>query len=140
MRTNLKYCADRAVWLFGLAALSFSSLASADAVAVPCTIDQFASSFAPRPDSFTILVDMEARTIATYYGQFSLKIKAKELRGAGPASDGWISNVVIDRNTGKFDAGTDKVNGRKHSYTVLKGMCILPLALQGPKYKAPSAP
>jgi hypothetical protein len=118
---------------------SFTAAASADIVAVQCTIDEYRSSFAPRPDSFTILVDTEARTVSTYYGEMPLKMTRKQLVGGGPASDGWRSNVVIDRNTGRLSAGTDKVDGRKHAYTVLTGMCILPPALRGSKYPAPAA-
>jgi hypothetical protein len=125
--------------LCAMAALCFSAAASADVVAVQCTIDEYRSSFAPRPDSFTILVDTEARTVSTYYGQMPLKMTRKQLVGGGPVSDGWRSNVVIDRNTGRLSAGTDKVDGRKHSYTDLRGTCILPPALQGPKYQAPAA-
>lgn len=139
MRTDRKRGTEWVAGLFALVVLCASTAVSAEAVAVQCIIDQYSSSFAPRPDSFTVLVDVEGRTVTTYYGQMPLKVTHKELLGAGPVSDGWQSNVVINRNTGKFDAGTDKIDGRKHSYTVLKGLCILPPVLQGPKYKAPAA-
>lgn len=119
-------------------ALCFSNAALADAIAVQCTIDSYSSSYAPRPDSFVIMVDADARTVTTYYGAVSLKITRKRILGAGPVEDGWQSNVEIDRNTGKFEASTDKVDGRKHLYVVLKGVCILPASLQGPKYTAPA--
>ena len=116
----------------------FSAPALADVAAVQCTVDSYTSSYAPRPDSFIILVDTDARTVTTYYGAVPLKITRKRILGAGPVEDGWQSNVEIDRNTGKFEAGTDKVEGRKHSFAVLKGMCILPPDLQGPRYRAPA--
>ncbi len=90
-------------------------------------------------DTFTILVDTDSRTVTTYYGAMQLRMTRKELLGASPVEDGWHSSVTIDRNTGKLAAGTDKVDGRKYSHTELKGMCILPQALQGPKYKALAA-
>ena len=133
---------SRAAWLGSLCVLataSFSTAATADAIAVQCAISQYSSSFAPRPDTFTILVDADARTIATYYGAMQLRMTRKELVGISPVSDGWHSNVVIDRNTGKFTAGTDKIDGRKYSHTELRGVCILPEGLQGAKYKAPAA-
>jgi hypothetical protein len=128
----------RSIGLLASAAALVTAAAMAEPIPVQCTIDTYSSSFAPRPDSFTVLVDTQARTVSTYYGQMSLKVTRRQLLGGGPVSDGWQSNVVIDRNTGRLDAGTDKVEGRKHFYTVLKGVCILPQGLQGPKYKAPT--
>lgn len=136
MRQDFRHVAKR-FWSLALVAACFSAAASADVVAVQCTIDQYKSSFASRPGLFTIMVDLEMRTMATYYGEMPLKISRNELRGVGIVSDGWKSNVSIDRNSGKLAAGTDRIEGRKYSYTVLKGMCILPPALQGPKYKTP---
>lgn len=118
--------------------LWFSSPTLADAIAVQCTVDSYSSSYAPRPDSFVIMVDTDARTVATYYGSVPMKITRKVIRGAARVEDGWQSNVEIDRNTGKFEAGTDKVDGRKHSYAMVKGKCILPAELQGPRYGAPA--
>jgi len=127
---------QRVAWLLGLAAVGFSAAASADVLAVQCIIDRYSSSFAPRPDLFTVLVDTDTHAVTTYYGQMPLKLTRKEILGAGPAADGWRNNVAINRNTGRFSAGTDKIEGRKHSYTELSGLCILPPALQGPKYKS----
>jgi len=129
---------SRAEWVGFCAALAagFSATASADVIAIQCTIDDYRSSFAPRPDSFMVLVDTQARTVTTYYGMIPLRITRRELLGAGPGSEGWQSNLEINRNTGKLKAGTDKVDGRKYSFTVLSGMCILPESLRGPKYKA----
>src|SRR5690348_2498246 len=103
MRTNLKYCADRAVWLFGLAALSFSSLASADAVAVPCIIDEFRSSIPPLQDAIARVEDLGARAIAACFELFALTKKPKEVRGAGAVTDSWITIDVLDRNHHKCD-------------------------------------
>jgi hypothetical protein len=140
MERELNYRAAGLCGLLALSGLWFSAAASADAIVVQCTINQYSSSFAPRPDTFTILVDTDARTIATYYGTMQLRMTRKELLGTSAVSDGWHSNVAIDRNTGKFAAGTDKIDGRKYSHTELRGLCILPEALQGSKYKAPAAP
>jgi hypothetical protein len=140
MKEELNFRAARCCGLLALAGLSFSAAASADAIAVQCTISQYSSSFAPRPDTFTILVDTDARTVATYYGTMQLRITRKELLGTSAVSDGWHSNVTIDRNTGKFAAGTDKIDGRKYSHTELRGLCILPEGLQGSKYRAPATP
>lgn len=132
----------RAAWVVSLSAfagVSFSAAASADAIAVQCTISQYSSSFASRPDTFTILVDTDARTVATYYGTMQLRMTRKELFGISSVADGWHSNVSINRNTGKFAAGTDKIDGRKYSHTELRGVCLLPEALQGSKYKPPAA-
>ena len=134
---------SRAAWVVSLLVLmsvSFSAAASADAIAVQCIINQYSSSFATRPDTFTILVDADARTVSTYYGTMQLRMTRKELLGVSPALDGWHSSVAIDRNSGKFAASTDKIDGRKYSHTELKGVCILPEALQGSKYKSPAAP
>lgn len=136
MRTALRRGGER-LWLFVLAAC-VSAAASADVIAVQCTIDQYKSSFAPRPGLFTVMVDLQMRTMVTYYGEMPLKMTRRELHGAATVADGWQINVAIDRNTGKFVAGTDKIDGRKYSYTVLKGLCILPQALQGSKYKSPA--
>jgi len=140
MRKELNPRAAWAVSVFALAGVSFSAAASADAIAVQCVIKQYSSSFAPRPDTFTILVDTDAGSVATYYGTMPLRMTRKEIRGASAESEGWHSNVSIDRNSGKFTAGTDKIEGGKYSHTELKGVCILPEALQGAKYQAPAAP
>jgi hypothetical protein len=69
----------------------------------------------------------------------AIRMTSKALLGASPVSEGWHSSVAIDRNTGKFAAGTDKIDGRKYSHTELKGVCILPEALQGSKFKPAAA-
>jgi len=113
------------------AAMLYSGPAApADALVVQCTVDSFRSSFSTRPDVFAIQVDLEARTITTYYGTLPLKMTRRELRGAGGVSPGWQGSVVIDRRTGAMRAGTDKVEGRKYSFADLKGTCILPAELQ----------
>jgi hypothetical protein len=121
--------------LFGL--LAAQSALAAQIVAVQCTIDSYRSSYAPRPDSFTIQVDIEAGVIVTYYGTLPLKMTRKELRGVGSVSDGWHASVAINRRTGRFEAGTDRVDGRKYSYIDLKGACILPPEFQAAGYRAP---
>jgi hypothetical protein len=113
-----------------LLAVGFSAAAMAEAIAVQCAIDQYRSSFAPRPDSFTILVDTEAGSVTTYFGTMPLKLKRREFYGAAPAPDGWQTHVAINRNTGRLVAGTDKLEGRKHHYTELTGLCILPQSLK----------
>lgn len=129
---------DRVVLLLSmLAALAETPAKSADLIAVQCTIDSYRSSYAPRPDSFTIQVDLDARTITTYYGTLPLKQTRGMLRGVGAVAGGWQSSVVINRNTGRLEAGTDKVEGRKYSYVDLKGVCILPPELQGAGYRSP---
>jgi hypothetical protein len=129
-------CPERIGRLLALLAAVNSVSAVADVLAVQCTVDSYRSSFSPRPDLFTIQVDIEARAITTNYGTMSLKMTRRELRGAGGVSGGWQSNVSIDRNTGRLAAGVDKIDGRKYSYADLKGTCILPPELQGEKYKS----
>jgi hypothetical protein len=131
--------AGRLCGFFAPVALLHSGAAlPADALVVQCTIDSYRSSYAPRPDTFTIQVDLDAGFITTYYGTMPLKMTRRVLRGVGVVSDGWHGSVAIHRNTGRLEAGTDKVDGRKYSYVDLKGTCILPVELQGAGYKSPS--
>jgi len=126
----------RAQFMLGLLALLAAHPARAAQIfAVQCTIDSYRSSYAPRPDSFTIQVDLEAGVIITYYGTMPLKTTRRELRGVGAVTDGWQASVAINRRTGRFQAGTDRIDGRKYSYVDLKGACILPPELQGAGYK-----
>lgn len=113
-----------------------SGAAVAQVAAVQCTIDSYRSSYAPRPELFTIQVDTEAGVIVTYYGVLPLKMTHRELRGVGNAQGGWQASVTINRRTGRFEAGTDRMEGRKYSYVALKGTCILPPELQGAGYRA----
>jgi hypothetical protein len=118
--------------LFVLLVFFHCSASAADVIVVQCTVDSFRSSFSPRPDLFTLQVDLEARSI-TNFGTMPLKMTRREIRGAGTASGGWQTNVTINRNTGRLGAGVDKIDGRKYSYADLKGTCILPIELQGAK-------
>jgi hypothetical protein len=136
MGISLEVRRRRFGWLLVLPAACGATAACADAIAVQCTVEKYASSFAPRPGSFTILVDVEARSVNTYFGAMRLTLKRREIYGGGPVGDGWQSRVSIDRNTGRFSAGADKLAGRKHSFAELSGMCILPPALQGSRYGA----
>ncbi len=107
-------------------------------LAVQCTIDSYRSSYADQPDSFTIQVDLDATTISTFYGTMPLTLTRKSIRGVGKVDGGWQSSVIIDRRSGHFEAGTDRVEGRKYSYVEVKGTCILPPELQGPGYRSPT--
>src|SRR5512139_1539433 len=135
---DLKVLARRFAGPFAWVAMLYSGTAApADAIVVQCTVDSFRSSFSTRPDVFSIQVDLEARTITTYYGTLPLKMTRRELRGAGNVSPGWQASVVIDRRTGVMRAGADKVDGRKYSYADLKGTCILPAELQAHRRGTP---
>ena len=98
------------------------------------------SGSAPRPETFTVQVDLDANTLITYYGTLPLKMKRRELRGVGTVDGGWQASVSIDRRNGRLEAGTDKVDGRKYSYVDLKGRCILPPELQAAGYRPAAAP
>jgi len=108
---------------------------AAQVAAVQCTIDSYRSSYAPRPELFTIQVDTDEGVIVTFYGTLPLKMTRRELRGVGNVEGGWQASVTINRRTGRFEAGTDRMEGRKYSYVALKGTCILPPELQGAGYK-----
>jgi hypothetical protein len=130
------YCGCLLVWL---SALHSIDVGAAELV-VQCTIGSYRSSYAPRPDSFTIQVDLDEGTITTYYGTMPLKQTRRMLRGVGSMVDGWHGSVVIDRNTGRLEAGTDKIEGRKYSYVDLRGTCILPPELRGQGYRSAIVP
>lgn len=119
----------------GLLALPAAQSSAAAVIAVQCTIDSYRSSYAPRPDSFTIQVDTDAGVMVTYYGTLPLKTTRRELRAVGSVSGGWQASVVINRRTARFEAGTDRVEGRKYSYAAMKGACILPPELRGAGYR-----
>jgi len=112
---------------------------AAQVITVQCTIDSYRSSYAPRPDLFTIQVDIDEGIIVTYYGTLPLKMTRRELRGVGGVEGGWQASLSINRRTGRFEAGTDRVEGRKYDYVALKGACILPPELQGAGYKPAGA-
>lgn len=116
-----------------------SGASAAQLLAVQCTIDSYRSSYAPRPELFTIQVDTDEGVIVTYYGTLPLKITRGELRGVGAVEGGWQASVRVNRRTGRFEAGTDRIEGRKYSYAAVKGTCILPPELQGAGYRPSGA-
>jgi len=128
---------NRAGFVAGLGMLlAVQPRAMAAQAAVQCTIDSYRSSYAPRPELFTVQVDVDEGIIVTYYGILPLKVTRRELRGVSSLPGGWQASVSINRRTGRFEAGTDRMEGRKYSYVAVKGTCILPPELQGAGYKS----
>lgn len=125
------------VGIASLLSVALTRAASADAISVQCAVDKYRSSFSPRPEVIVVQVDLDARTITSYYGTTPLKMTNKELRGVARVDGGWQTSIVIDRNSGRVVAGVDKVERWKYSYAELKGMCILPIDLRGAKYRSP---
>jgi hypothetical protein len=116
--------------------LAVQPCAMAAQTAVQCTIDSYRSSYAPRPELFMVQLDVDEGIIVTYYGILPLKVTRRELRGVASLPGGWQASVSINRRTGRFEAGTDRMEGRKYSYVAVKGSCILPPELQGAGYKS----
>jgi hypothetical protein len=109
--------------------------ASAEVIVVQCVVEEYRTTFGSRPDSFIVQVDLEARAITTNFGTTSLKTTRRMLRGTGNPSGGWQTSISIDRNTGRLEAGIDRMEGLKHSFAEVKGICVLPEVLQGARYR-----
>lgn len=113
-----------------------TAVAAGDGViAVQCAVEGYRSSYAPRPETFVVQVDLDSKRLVTYYGSLPLKLGRREIRGVGMVDGGWTASVILDRRTGRLQAGTNRIDGRKYSYAEIRGSCILPPALQGAGYK-----
>jgi hypothetical protein len=129
----------RGLYLLPVLSALAANASAAQVIAVQCTIDSYRSSYAARPDLFTLQVDIDEGVIVTYYGTLPLKLTRREVRGVGSMPGGWQASLTINRRTGRFEAGTDRAQGRKYDYVALKGTCILPPELQGAGYKPAGA-